>query len=121
LFHLGDVIYGPGKENLYCDEFDRPYQGYPNKIVAIPGNHDGEENQTLDKVSLDAFRQNFCSPVGQQPPFGQKFGFQMVHQPGPYWLLETELIHLIGLYSNAGETIGTLGNSNLGMHQLDWL
>ena len=45
LFHLGDVIYGPDKENHYCDPFYRPYRLYPGKIIAIPGNHDGEERR----------------------------------------------------------------------------
>jgi hypothetical protein len=121
LFHLGDVIYGPGKIDLYADEFYRPYQSYPNKIIAVPGNHDSEENQTLDKLSLEAFRENFWFTQGTQPPFAQKFGFQMVRQPGVYWMLNTELMHLIGLYSNAGETVGTLGNPTIGMVQLDWL
>jgi predicted phosphodiesterase len=120
-FHLGDVIYGSGKEDLYADEFYRPYQSYPNKIIAIPGNHDGEEHQTVDKVSLQAFRDNFCSPAGRQPPAAAKFGFQMVHQPGVYWILKTQLLELVGLYSNAGETKGTLGDQTIGMDQLDWL
>ena len=42
LFHLGDVIYGPHKSASYRDEFYRPYKGYPGKIIAVPGNHDGE-------------------------------------------------------------------------------
>jgi Calcineurin-like phosphoesterase len=40
--HLGDVIYGHDKAILYRDEFYRPYTTYPGKIIAIPGNHDGE-------------------------------------------------------------------------------
>src|SRR2546423_447420 len=39
--HLGDVIYGPHKQQLYRDEFYRPYKNYPGKIVAIPGDHAG--------------------------------------------------------------------------------
>ena len=39
LLHLGDVIYGHDKAQLYRDEFYRPYMKYPGKIVAIPGNH----------------------------------------------------------------------------------
>jgi hypothetical protein len=121
LFHLGDVIYGDGKEDLYDDEFYRPYADYPNKVVAIPGNHDGEEGVTMDKESLRAFRENFCAPPGIEPPFATTFNCEMVKQPGVYWMLETKLLSLIGLYSNAAETVGTLGDANVGMHQLDWL
>jgi Calcineurin-like phosphoesterase len=121
LFHLGDVIYGDGKEDLYDDEFYRPYADYPNKVVAIPGNHDGEEGVTMDKESLKAFRENFCAPAGTEPPFAKTFNCEMVKQPGVYWMLETKLLDLIGLYSNAAETVGTLGDANVGMHQLDWL
>ena len=39
--HVGDVIYGAAP-NSYLNEFYRPYVHYPGKIVAIPGNHDGE-------------------------------------------------------------------------------
>jgi hypothetical protein len=51
----------------------------------------------------------------------------MVNQPGVYWMLETKLLHLIGLYSNAAEDFGILGNNaakkvtNLGNAQLTWL
>jgi len=122
LMHLGDVIYGDGKEDLYDDEFYRPYADYPNKVIAIPGNHDGEEGLTMDKISLKAFEDNFCAPAGTEPPFAKTFNCEMVKQPGVYWMLETKLLNLIGLYSNAAEDFGTLGDANhLGMHQLDWL
>jgi hypothetical protein len=44
LFHLGDVVYGPDKDSHYGERFYRPYRNYPGKIIAIPGNHDGEAN-----------------------------------------------------------------------------
>jgi hypothetical protein len=122
LMHLGDVIYGDGKEDLYDDEFYRPYADYPNKIIAIPGNHDGEEGVTMDKTSLKAFRDNFCAPAGKEPPLAKIFKSEMVKQPGVYWMLESKLLNLIGLYSNAAEGPGTLGDAkHLGMHQLNWL
>jgi hypothetical protein len=127
LLHLGDVIYGDGNRDLYDDEFYRPYADYHNKVVAVPGNHDGEEGVTMDKVSLEAFRENFCAPPGKQPPLAARFNCQMVNQPGVCWTLETKLLHLIGLYSNAAENFGILGNdaaknvTNVGSAQLDWL
>src|SRR5690348_2280014 len=48
LFHLGDVVYGPDKETHYGDRFYRPYRHYPGKILAIPGNHDGEVRSAAD-------------------------------------------------------------------------
>ena|SRR5437588_3182262 len=127
LLHLGDVIYGDGKRDLYDDEFYRPYADYHNKMIAVPGNHDGEEGVTMDKVSLEAFRENFCAPPGKQPPLAARFNCQMVNQPGVYWMLETKLLQLIGLYSNAAEDFGILGNNaarkitNVGIAQLNWL
>jgi len=48
LFHLGDIIYGPDKQAHYGDRFYRPYGHYPGKIIAIPGNHDGEVRAAVD-------------------------------------------------------------------------
>jgi len=67
LFHLGDVIYGPGKEDHYGERFYRPYRHYPGKIIAIPGNHDGEVKSAADKPSLNAFQANFCAKVAAVP------------------------------------------------------
>ena len=111
LLHLGDVIYGDGKRDLYDDEFYRPYADYHNKIIAVPGNHDGEEGLTVDKNSLEAFVENFCAPSGTQPPKAIQFGSEMVNQPGVYWMLQTKVLDLIGLYSNAGEDFGILANN----------
>lgn len=121
------MIYGDGKRDLYDDEFYRPYADYHNKVFAVPGNHDGEEGVTMDKASLEAFTENFCAPPGHQPPQAVRFGCQMVNQPGVYWMLETKLLHLIGLYSNAAERFGVLGDnaklniSHIGTAQLEWL
>jgi Calcineurin-like phosphoesterase len=108
--HLGDVIYGPNKDQGYRDAFYRPYMEYPGKIIAIPGNHDGETFPTTDPVSLRAFQANFCLPTAQVPPIAQQVGIlrQMVPQPGVYWWLQHDLFDLIGLYSNFGEGQGDL-------------
>jgi len=127
LLHLGDVIYGDGKRDLYDDEFYRPYTDYHNKIIAVPGNHDGEEGLTIDTTSLEAFVENFCAPPGTQPPKAIQFGSEMVNQPGVYWMLETKLLDLIGLYSNAAEDFGILadnparGVADVGDVQTKWL
>jgi predicted phosphodiesterase len=127
LLNLGDVIYGDGKDDLYDDEFYRPYADYPNKIIAIPGNHDGEEGLTVDRTSLAAFKANFCAPPGTQPLMATRFGHEMVNQPGVFWMLQTRLLDLIGLYSNAAEDFGVLADdpklhvTNLGNKQTIWL
>jgi Calcineurin-like phosphoesterase len=66
--HLGDVIYGPHKQQLYRDEFYRPYMKYPGKIVAVAGNHDGEVFPDTDPTPLQAFLDNFCAPTAIVPP-----------------------------------------------------
>src|SRR5947209_554353 len=40
--HLGDVIYFDNTPTGYHEQFYVPYQEYNGKIIAIPGNHDGE-------------------------------------------------------------------------------
>ena len=55
LFHLGDVVYGPMKTDHYGERFYRPYRRYPGKIIAIPGNHDGEAKNSADLPSLNHF------------------------------------------------------------------
>jgi hypothetical protein len=67
LFHLGDVVYGPNKADHYGERFYRPYRHYPGKIIAIPGNHDGEAKVPADNPSLSAYLANFCSQQQQYP------------------------------------------------------
>ena len=42
-------------------------------------------------------------------------------QPGVYFTLDAPFVRIIGLYSNAGETAGSLGNSKIGTDQLTFL
>src|ERR1700682_265258 len=90
LFHLGDVIYGPDKAAHYADRFYRPYRHYPGKIVAIPGNHDGEGRSAANNPSLSSFRANFCAPAAAVPPAASGIGIfrETMTQPGVYWLLD---------------------------------
>jgi calcineurin-like phosphoesterase family protein len=39
-FHLGDVVYHHHKDQSYRPQFYEPYEHYPGRIIAIPGNHD---------------------------------------------------------------------------------
>jgi hypothetical protein len=126
LFHLGDVIYGPGKEAHYADRFYRPYTHYPGKIIAIPGNHDGEVLTPTDQPSLSGFKQNFCMAQPGVPTAASSVGIyrEMAAQPGVYWMLDAPFVRIIGLYSNLVENPGYLQGMNNGKgdtSQLDWL
>jgi hypothetical protein len=126
MFHLGDVIYGTDKEAHYTDRFYRPYRHYPGKIIAIPGNHDGEVIKASDGPSLSAFKTNFCPPQPGVPQAASSVGIfrEMISQPGVYWMLDAPFVRIIGLYSNLLENPGYLQGKNNGKadtSQLDWL
>jgi hypothetical protein len=127
LFHLGDVVYGPDKENHYGERFYRPYRRYPGKILAIAGNHDGEAKNPADTPSLVAFRENFCAKKAVVPTQALGSGiFRMtMTQPGVYWRLDAPFVNIIGLYSNRLENPGFLeGIDEKGKEdnsQVDWL
>jgi hypothetical protein len=126
LFHLGDVIYGNDKENHYGERFYSPYKHYPGKILAIPGNHDGEVKSPADNPSLSAFRANFCAATAAVPPQAATSGIyrETMTQPGVYWFLDAPFVQIIGLYSNSLENPGYLQAITAGKNdtsQLDWL
>jgi len=123
LIHLGDVIYGQDKGNKYRDEFYRPYMKYPGKIVAIPGNHDGEVYKGSDPVSLKAFLDNFCSASAVVPPIAGDVRIfrQTMTQPGVYWLLTCPFVNFMGLYSNIAEGPGNLLGEKSDNKQIKWL
>ena len=123
LFHMGDVIYGYGKDASYRDAFYRPFKDYPGKIIAIPGNHDGETFPTTDPVSLEAFQANFCLPKAEVPPIASGVGILrvMVPEPGVYWWLQDALFDLIALYSNIGEGQGDLTDGKGDQQQITFL
>lgn len=126
LFHLGDVIYGPDKGAHYADRFYRPYRHYPGKVVAIPGNHDGEETSPVDSPSLKDFQANFCATTAAVPPAAASNGIyrETMTQPGVYWMMDAPFVRIIGLYSNRLENPGYLNAITSGKadsSQLDWL
>jgi hypothetical protein len=114
--HLGDVIYYDNTSQGYRQQFYNPYMKYPGKIIAIPGNHDGEMHKfnqanqppTGQKFSLAAFIENFCQPNPGVPPAAGTIYRQMVNQPGVYWWLQTPFADIVGLYSNVAEGPGYL-------------
>src|SRR6266699_570047 len=120
--HLGDVIYGHDKEQLYRDEFYRPYMKYPGKILAIGGNHDGESDPPHPKP-LSASLANFCATSAVVPPAADNVRIfrQTMTQPGVYWLLQAPFVNMIGLYSNIAEGPGDLLGTNRDDKQIQWL
>jgi hypothetical protein len=120
-FHLGDVIYGPGKDQQYRPEFYEPYVHYPGKIIAIPGNHDGEVFPKSDPTTLKAFLANFCAASQSVPPIAGTIFRQTMNQPAVYWLLDAPFLHLVALYSNAAENPGFISGAIPGQAQKTWL
>lgn len=121
--HLGDIIYGPRKQALYRDEFYRPYMKYPGKIIAIPGNHDGEVFNVTDPVVLQAFIDNFCAAKAVVPPIANDVRIfrETMTQPGIYWLLKAPFVNVVGLYSNIAEGPGDLRGAKGDDKQIKWL
>jgi 3',5'-cyclic AMP phosphodiesterase CpdA len=127
LFHLGDVVYGARKAEHYVERFYSPYRHYLGKIIAIPGNHDGEVRSDADSPSLKDFQANFCAAAPAVPAQAKNAGIyrETMTQPGPYWLLDAPFVRIIGLYSNRIENPGFLQgkteNGNPDLSQIEWL
>lgn len=125
-YHLGDVDYYDNTPTGYHAQFYEPYIKYPGKIVAIPGNHDGEifkydGTSTGQTSTLQAFMANFCQPVAGVPPAAGTIYREMVSQPGVYWLLQCPFVDIIGLYTNVAENPGYISQKSIGTSQKDWL
>lgn len=122
-FHLGDVIYGPDKEQMYRDEFYRPYKDYPGKILAIAGNHDGEVFAGTDPDPLKAFLDNFCAQEAAVPPIADEVRIfrETMTQPGVYYLLRAPFVDVVALYSNIAEGPGSIVGADGDSAQKDWL
>lgn len=125
--HLGDVNYYNNTDTGYHEQFFVPYKNYPGKIIAIPGNHDGElfkydGTTTGQSVTLQAFWRNFCQPRAGVPPAAGSIYREMASQPGAYWLLDAPFVQIIGLYSNIAENPGFISDHAIvGQQQKDWL
>jgi hypothetical protein len=117
LYHLGDVVYYHGENELYHDQFYYPYQEYPAPIFAIPGNHDGDT--TAPEETLEAFYRHFCADEARHLPEAGHSDRPTMIQPNCYWRLEAPFLTVVGLYSNVS---GELDNTDKGeTTQLDWL
>jgi predicted phosphodiesterase len=130
LFHLGDVIYYDNTARGYLQQFYTPYKHYPGKIIAIPGNHDGEmikfdqpgQASTGQPYSLQAFEANFCMPAPGVPAAAGTIYREMVSQPAVYWYLNAPLVDIVALYSNVADGPGFIADDNvIGQSQKIWL
>jgi predicted phosphodiesterase len=130
LFHLGDVIYYDNSANGYLQQFYTPYKHYPGKIIAIPGNHDGEmvkydepgQVSVNQAYTLQAFQDNFCQDSTGVPSGAGTIYREMVSQPAVYWYLNAPFVDIIGLYSNVADGPGFIANDNvIGQSQKIWL
>lgn len=114
---LGDVVYYSGELDQYPEQFYDPYTYYRRPIVAIPGNHDGDN--VSGEESLGSFVRNFCTKEPERP---QRPGLSQrltMTQPNYYFTLDLPFVTLIGLYSN---TTGDLDDPNGGStEQYEWL
>lgn len=115
-FHVGDVVYFNGAEREYGPQFYEPYAHYNLPILAIPGNHDGEENsEESGAPSLSAFVENFCSSTPHLDPQAGESNRDTMTQPNVYWTLQDELLSVIGMYTNVPE------GGQVQQDQIEWL
>lgn len=124
--HLGDVNYYDNTDKGYHAQFYTPYKNYPGKIIAIPGNHDGElfkwDGSSSGQVTtLAAFQKNFCQLTAGVPPAAGTIFREMISQPAVYWVLNAPFIDIVGLYSNVAENPGYISAPQIGTTQKDWL
>jgi predicted phosphodiesterase len=119
-FHLGDVVYYFGQEQYYPEQFYDPYRNYDAPIFAIPGNHDGVMYKKEPiSYSLQPFIENFCTAASVQT--APNFARTTMTQPGVYFVMTAPFTRIIGLYSNAGESVGVLGSAQIGEDQVTFL
>ena len=119
-FHLGDVIYFDNTPAGYHEQFYVPYQDYAGKIVAIPGNHDGEVFLGNQKSTLVEFIKNFCQAEPAVPPDASPVIREMSAQPGIFWWLKAPFADIVGLYSNCGEGPGAIRGKIPREEMYDW-
>jgi hypothetical protein len=115
-----DVIYPVGSPNDYPDKFFRPYQDYEGPIYAVPGNHDWYDG-------LGGFMRVFCGVTARPDPGPWRGPLralprllwrrseavdeaaleeawklraapgQQADQPGPYWVIDTPVLRIVGI------------------------
>src|SRR5262249_33318193 len=81
-YHLRDITYteaekgsgssaddstGDDERRLWNAQFYKPYTGFPKRIVAIAGNHDGKLSNDQKKSQLTNYVENFCASPSTWP------------------------------------------------------
>jgi hypothetical protein len=100
LYIVGDVVYFNGDESQYGPQFYEPYAKYNRPIVAIPGNHDGDNSDDPSVPSLSGFVENFCSTTPHLDPEAEETNRDTMTLPNVYWTLSDPLVTIVGLYTN---------------------
>ena len=111
LFHLGDLLYkdedpsdldGKDQAMMYNSQFYAQYAGYGRQIFAIAGNHDAKTSVHKKKSAILHFLQNFCASERGKSPDNQTANSKRLTmiQPYPYWLFETAVCYVVGLFTN---------------------
>jgi len=108
LYHLGDITYveegtAGNQRRLYNQQLLRPFSHYPAPIVAIAGNHDGKGASRKNRSAAETFMANFCADEASWPAPWQHNHTDprpAMIQPYPYWLFDTPVASIVGLYAN---------------------
>ncbi len=102
-YHLGDVVYFTGERDQYYQQFYEPYAHYDAPIFAIPGNHDGEVDDTAAEPSLDGWVSYFMQQHPDVDPLSKDAPRVQLDLPNVYWTLNTPHATIIGMYTNVPE------------------
>jgi len=97
-YSCGDCVYYSGEEKQYYAQFYEPYEHYPGPVLAIPGNHDGENE--VGETSLHGFIYNFCAPEPVHRSEARTIPRWAMNQPYVYWTLIAPKVRVIGVYTN---------------------
>ena len=103
-YHVGDVVYFNGEIGSYYEQFYAPYEHYDAPIFAIPGNHDGEvDDTTTGQTSLDGFVRYFMAEKPDVDPISKDSPRVQLDLPNVYWTLTSEFATIVGMYTNVPE------------------
>lgn len=111
---LGDVVYFngqqmglvEGRQTGYGDQFYEAYAKLERPIIAFPGNHDGEPEESESGQSaespLQGFMENFCSAKPEIPVDDPHLEYGRHTQTLPYceWTLPLKAVTIVTAYSN---------------------
>jgi hypothetical protein len=100
VYHVGDLVYYNGDESDYPSQFYEPYAHLNVPIVAIPGNHDGDNSDDPSVASLSAFMTNLCAAAPALPAGAEEYNRDTETEPNCYWTLAAQAVTIVGCYSN---------------------